>query len=66
MEELNAEMGTQMIGSFLAQGQEMAKTQLEPMKNMAMAFLEPYKASICQLNFDSIGLSLFPQLFQSD
>jgi len=58
MDELNAEMGTQMIGSFLAQGQEMAKTQLEPMKSMAMAFLEPYKASICQLNFDSFGVSL--------
>jgi hypothetical protein len=58
MEELNAEMGTQMIGSMLAQGQEMAKMQMEPMKNMAMAFLEPYKASICQLNFDKIGLSL--------
>lgn len=58
MEDLNAEMGTQMIGSMLAQGQEMAKMQMEPMKGMAMAFLEPYKASICQLNFDKFGLSL--------
>lgn len=58
MSELNAEMGTQIISSFVSEGQETAKMQIEGIKGMAMQFLEPYLDSLKILNLDNISLSI--------
>jgi len=58
MDELNSEMGTQIIGSVVAQGQEAAKVQLEGIKQMATMFLEPYSEQLKGVNFDNIGLGI--------
>lgn len=65
MDELNPEIGSQMIGTVVSQGQEIGKVQLDGIKQMASAFLEPYKDSISQLNLDNIGLSLVYSQFQA-
>lgn len=65
MDELNPEIGSQMIGTVVSQGQEVAKVQLEGIKQMASAFLEPYKDSISQLNLDNIGFSLVYSQYQA-
>lgn len=58
MDELNHEMGTQIIGSIVAQGQEKAKSQLDVIKQTAMMFLEPYLDTLRALNLDQIAMSL--------
>lgn len=58
MDELNHEMGTQIIGSIVAQGQEKAKSQLDVIKQTAMMFLEPYLDTLRALNLDQISMSL--------
>jgi hypothetical protein len=58
MDELNHEMGVQIIGSLFAQKQEFAKNQLENIKQAAMMFLEPYMDTLKALNLDDISMSL--------
>jgi len=58
MDDLNSEIGTQIIGSQVAQFQEQGKTQLEGVKQVANMFLDPYKESLNFVNLDNIGLSL--------
>lgn len=56
MDDLNSEIGTQIISSVVAQGQEAAKMQLEGIKQMAAMFLEPYKEQLLEVNFDKIAI----------
>jgi len=65
MNELNPEIGTQMLSTVVAQGQEMGKMQLEGIKAMAMSVLEPYKDSISQLNLDCLSLSIVNSKFSA-
>jgi len=58
MDDLNPEIGSQIIGSMVAQYQEMGKTQLEGIKQVANMFLDPYKEQLGFVNFDNIGMSL--------
>ena len=58
-DEANPELGTQILGSQLAQYQEMAKSQLEQgLKPMAEAFIGPYKEALNVLNFDKFSFAI--------
>jgi hypothetical protein len=58
MDELNHEMGVQIIGSQFAQVQEKGKSQLDVIKQTATMFLEPYLDTLRALNLDEISMSL--------
>lgn len=65
MDDLNHEMGTQIIESDLSQVQEKAKNQLGEIKQGLTVFLEPYLESIKALNLDEISMICTMSKFNS-
>lgn len=63
MDELNPEIGQQIISSNISQFQEMGQTQLEGFKGIILSFLEPYLESIKVLNLDQLNFSLSVPMF---
>ena len=59
MDELNHEIGVQVLGSVVASGQETGKMQLEGLKQGMMMFIEPYIDTIKSLNLDDVSLNVF-------
>lgn len=59
LDDLNSEIGTQIVSSTLASGQEMANMQLGMVKGMLDTFLEPYKQQLKMIKFDDIGINLY-------
>mmetsp|Transcript_34658 Transcript_34658/g.36018 ORF Transcript_34658/g.36018 Transcript_34658/m.36018 type:complete len:576 (-) Transcript_34658:33-1760(-) len=58
MDQINSEMGTQVISSFLAQGQQTAIGFIDGFKGGALPMIEPYKESVDAVDLDHITISL--------
>ena len=58
MNELNPEIGVQILGGVVSQVQETGRMQLEGLKGMAGMFLGPYMEALQTLSLDKIGVAL--------